>query len=94
MSPQKDIGYDKSEGRALRLLELYFCIEEYIGIKANELVQKVSISRASLFWDIQSLKKMDIAIYYTNPNRGRYRIEKSSARFTRVKLDGNGSKGW
>lgn len=86
MSPHiETTDYDKSEGRAIRLLELYFCIEENPGIKADELVEKFGISPASLYRDIQSLKKMGIAIDYTSSNRGGYRIEKGSIRFVRVK---------
>lgn len=81
------VEYDKSEGRALRLLELYFYIEENPGATADQLARAFNISVATLYRDIQSLRKMGIAVSYETPNRGGYHIDKGSIRFARIKPD-------
>jgi predicted DNA-binding transcriptional regulator YafY len=79
------VEYDKSEGRALRLLELYFYIEENPGVKADTLAAAFKIGIATLYRDIQSLKKMGIQVNYETPNRGGYHIDRGSIRFARIK---------
>ncbi len=79
------IEYDKSEGKAIRLLELYFYIEEYPGIKADRLIEVFGVSPATLYRDIQTLRKLGIPIDVESSNRGGYRIEKGSIRFLRIK---------
>lgn len=77
--------YDKSEGRALRLLELYFYIEENPGVNAEKLAGIFGIGIATLYRDIQSLRKMGIHVSYETPNRGGYHIARGSIRFARIK---------
>lgn len=79
------VDYDKSEGRALRLLEIYFFIEENPGVKAEALAEAFKIGIATLYRDIQSLKRMGIQVNYETPNRGGYHIDRGSIRFARIK---------
>lgn len=79
------IDYDKSEGKALRLLELYFYIEDNPGVKADELVEQFGISPATLYRDIQTLKKLGIGVDVQSANRGGYIIERGNIRFARLK---------
>lgn len=78
------VDLDRSEGRAIRLLQLYFYIEEHPGIKAQQLADIFKISMATLFRDVQTLKRIGIPIDLES-NRGGYRIEKGSLQFLRVK---------
>ncbi len=84
MSPQ-NIDYDKSEGKALRLLQLYFHIEEYPGVTAESLCGQFGVSMATLYRDIQSLKKIGVLVTTETTNRGGYCIEGGSIRFMRIR---------
>jgi predicted DNA-binding transcriptional regulator YafY len=86
-NPVGEIEYDKSEGKAVRLLELYFYIEEHPGVKADELVDLFKISSATLYRDIQTLRRIGIAVDVESTNRGGYRIEKGNIRFARIKAE-------
>lgn len=79
------VDYDKSEGRALRLLEIYFYIEENPGVNAEKLAEVFKIGVATLYRDIQSLRKMGINVSYETPNRGGYHIDRGSIRFARIR---------
>lgn len=83
--PNTEIEYDKSEGKVIRLLELYFYIEEHPGVKADKLIDLFKVSPATFYRDIATLKRLGINVDLESTNRGGYIIEKGNIRFSRVK---------